>query len=73
MQYLGDMVSLSFYGRSEMEMTIRMTEKELNDMARYLAAYLNEEFTREGVGYDVDSSLMANAIAAYIGGASLDW
>jgi hypothetical protein len=56
-----------------MEMTIRMTEKELNDMARYLAAYLNEEFTREGVGYDVDSSLMANAIAAYIGGASLDW
>jgi hypothetical protein len=71
MQYLGDMVSLSFYGRSEM--TIRMTEKELNDMARYLAAYLNEEFTREGVGYDVDSSLMANAIAAYIGGASLDW
>jgi hypothetical protein len=71
MQHLGDMVSLSFYGRSEM--TIRMTEKELNDMARYLAAYLNEEFTREGVGYDVDSSLMANAIAAYIGGASLDW
>ena len=71
MQYLGDMVSLSFYGRSEM--TIRMTEKELDDMAKYLAAYLNEEFTREGVGYDVDSSLMANAIAAYIGGASLDW
>ena len=70
-QHLGDMVSLSFYRRSEM--TIRMTEKELNDMARYLAAYLNEEFTREGVGYDVDSSLMANAIAAYIGGASLDW
>lgn len=71
MQYLGGMVSPSFYGRSEM--TIRMTEKELNDMAKYLAAYLNEEFTREGVGYDVDSSLMANAIAAYIGGASLDW
>lgn len=44
---------------------MNITEKELRDMAAYIAEYLAEENVAE-----VDSWLICNAIDAYLGGAA---
>ena len=41
-------------------------------IAAYIADYINEELTREGVGYDIDSYMVRDAIDAYFGGAAED-
>lgn len=45
---------------------MNITEKELRDMAAYIADYLAEE----NVAAEVDSWLICRAIDAYIGGAA---
>jgi hypothetical protein len=54
-----DMVSMSFYRRTTME----MTEKEIHELARYIATYLAEE------NQHVDLFTVRDAIEAYLGGA----
>ena len=56
---LMDMVSMSFYRRTTME----MTEKEIHELARYIATYLAEE------NQHVDLFTVRDAIEAYLGGA----
>ena len=50
---------------------------ELNDwerqaLAAYVADYITEELRREGIGFDVGSFMVRDAIDAYYGGAGED-
>lgn len=53
---------------------MQITEKELRQLAEYIADYVTDELIRLGEqtrsGYMVDSFLIQDALSAYVGGAS---
>lgn len=49
---------------------MNIIENEVQHLAAYVADYLTEELTRQGIGYNVDAHLIETAFAAYIGGAA---
>lgn len=49
---------------------MNIIETEFAQFAAYIANYLTEELSREGIGYSIDRHLIETAFAAYIGGAA---
>jgi hypothetical protein len=50
-------------------MESKLDEWDQQALAAYIADYINEELTREGVGHNIDSYMVRDAIDAFIGGA----